>query len=192
MKDLFADLQGAGGRLPGLSTAQATAACARNLRTIHIYWVYRVQKGRKGIALGPAWTNQRQKAKTKPWITRWREEQQHRMARAKDALATLTDALRRKISSTVKKVAEENGSSKGRSLLGGCEVARQVFQPSTWLGTELWVTLPSSNLFKPIEQETVSDDVLATEFSGPGAISFISGIFTRKLETHRRATQASR
>ena len=114
-----------------------------------------------------------------PHIQGWREEQLKRFHEMKEALRPLTEALRRRMPATVKKVAKDKDPATIAALVVLMRWPDRDLAAEYVVGHNTVGHITTSGVFRPVKNEEITNTALAEGFLGRPAVDFVTALMSR-------------
>ena len=111
-----------------------------------------------------------------PHIQGWREEQLKRFHEMKEALRPLTEALRRRMPATVKKVAKDKDPATIAALVVLMRWPDRDLAAEYVVGHNTVGHITTSGVFRPVKNEEITNTALAEGFLGRPAVDFVTAL----------------
>ena len=114
-----------------------------------------------------------------PHIQRWREEQMKLMDELKEALRPLTEALRRRMPETVKRVAKGKDPAMIAALVILMRWPDRELAAEYVMGHNTIGHITTSGVFRPVKGEEITTTALAEGFLERPAVEFVTALMNR-------------
>ena len=114
-----------------------------------------------------------------PHVQRWREEQMKLMDELKEALRPLTEALRRRMPETVKRVAKAKDPAMIAALVILMRWPDRELAAEYVMGHNTIGHITTSGVFRPVKGEEITTTALAEGFLGQPAVEFVTALMNR-------------
>ena len=114
-----------------------------------------------------------------PHVQRWREEQMKLMDELKEALRPLTEALRRRMPETVKRVARAKDPAMIAALVILMRWPDRELAAEYVMGHNTIGHITTSGVFRPVKGEEITTAALAEGFLGQPAVEFVTALMNR-------------